>query len=414
MRISRVLAVEGLGGYFFDDEAAIKKGAVADGFAYRGQPVTPGYPAVRSPAWAVCVALQLEDGQVAYGDCVWTQYAGSSGRDPLLSAAEVIETIRRDIAPKLCGTDLGGFKGVAEEIDRTRIGGKQLNSAIRYGVTAALLDAEAKSQRRTMAEVIADEFGLPLADSRIPMWAQCGDDWYDAVDKIILRGIEVMPEPVVNTPEKFARLLDHVHWLKERIESLGGEDYHPRLFYVLCGTMGDALGPDNLKAMVDFCREISARAGPYEVILEDPIVMRSKADQLRALRSLRGALRDEGIGVKLFADEWAITLEDRKEFVAEGATDIMGAHHPNDLGGVNNAVEIIRFSRANGAEPVVGATCCETERSAQLRAHLALATQPSFMLVAPGLGVDEGMSIIHNEMQRTRALLGWTESTRES
>ena len=112
--------------------------------------------------------------------------------------------------------------------------------------------------------------------------------------------------------------------------------------------------------------------------------MRSKADQLRALRSLRGALRDEGIGVKLFADEWAITLEDRKEFVAEGATDIMGAHHPNDLGGVNNAVEIIRFSRANGAEPVVGATCCETERSAQLRAHLALATQPSFMLVRAG------------------------------
>lgn len=54
-----VLAAPGVGAFFFDDQAAIKRGVERDGFALLGEPVTPGFEAVRQPAAAVSVMLTL-------------------------------------------------------------------------------------------------------------------------------------------------------------------------------------------------------------------------------------------------------------------------------------------------------------------------------------------------------------------
>ena len=51
-----------------------------------------------------------------------------------------------------------------------------------------------------------------------------------------------------------------------------------------------------------------------------------------------------------------------------------------------------------------GGTCNETDRSAQICAHIAMATGPDQILAKPGMGVDEGMMIVYNEMQRILAL----------
>ncbi|MDD4675891.1 MAG: hypothetical protein PHX31_09615 [Syntrophaceticus schinkii] len=37
--------------------------------------------------------------------------------------------------------------------------------------------------------------------------------------------------------------------------------------------------------------------------------------------------------------------------------------------------------------------------------HIALAARPDQMLAKPGMGVDEGMMVVMNEMQRTLRLL---------
>ncbi|MBI2869017.1 MAG: methylaspartate ammonia-lyase [Chloroflexi bacterium] len=404
MKIKRVVCAEGLGGFFFDDQAAIKQGAPADGFTYRGSPVTPGYTAIRMPARAVSVMLQLDDGAIAHGDCVWTQYAGISGRDPLLPGREIIGIIQEQVAPVLEGRELAGFKPVCKEVDGLEHEGRRLQSAIRYGVTQALLDAVARAKRKTMAGVLAEEYGLELATEPIPLWAQCGDDWYDTVDKMILRRVAVLPEPLVNTRERLDRMLDHMRWLSRRIRQLAGEDYRPTFFYLVCGTIGEACGHD-INRMVDYFGEIEKASAPYPVLIEDPVVMDSKAGQVEAMRELRRALRAAGSSVRLIADEWAISLDDKKEFILNGATDVSGAHHPNDLGGINNTIEAIGFCRDHGLEAVLGGTCCETERCAQVRAHIALAARPACIIAAPGMGVDESVSIVTNEMRRTLALL---------
>ena len=52
-----------------------------------------------------------------------------------------------------------------------------------------------------------------------------------------------------------------------------------------------------------------------------------------------------------------------------------------------------------------GGTCVDTDQSARIMAHVALATRPEWILARPGMGIDEGLQIVHNEMARTLALI---------
>ncbi|MBQ2650825.1 MAG: methylaspartate ammonia-lyase, partial [Clostridia bacterium] len=76
MKIVNVVCAPGRTGFYFDDQKAIKAGAVADGSAYIGEPVTPGFTGVRQAGESISVMLVLEDGQIAHGDCAAVQYSG--------------------------------------------------------------------------------------------------------------------------------------------------------------------------------------------------------------------------------------------------------------------------------------------------------------------------------------------------
>ncbi len=65
MLIREVLLADGLGAFYYDDQAAIAVGAIADGFTYHGQPLTAGLTAVRMPARSLSIGIVLEDGSIA-------------------------------------------------------------------------------------------------------------------------------------------------------------------------------------------------------------------------------------------------------------------------------------------------------------------------------------------------------------
>ena len=73
MKIIDVVCSAGRTGFYFDDQRAIKGGAVADGNAYIGEPKTAGFTSVRQAGESISVMLVLEDGQIAYGDCAAVQ-----------------------------------------------------------------------------------------------------------------------------------------------------------------------------------------------------------------------------------------------------------------------------------------------------------------------------------------------------
>jgi methylaspartate ammonia-lyase len=410
MRIVDVVCSKGRTGFFFDDQRAIKKDAVPDGATYLGSPVTKGFTAIRQAGESISVMLILEDGQVAYGDCAAVQYSGAGGRDSLFLAQDFIPVIEKYIAPILRGRELRSFKDLAQEIDSfVNPGtGKRIHTALRYGITQAVLDAVAKSKKKLMAEVVAEEYGTQVSKEEIPIFSQSGDERYSNVDKMIIKRADVLPHGLINhvktkLGENGELLLKYVEWLRDRVMTLKPDhDYQPVLHIDVYGTIGLAFNNDYSR-MVEYFKQLEKAAYPFQLRIEGPIDVEEREGQMIALQELTRLVDENKINVQIVADEWCNTLEDIKYFADHRAGHMIQIKTP-DLGGINNIIEAVLYCKEKGVGAYQGGTCNETDRSAQVCVHIAMAAQPDQMLAKPGMGVDEGFMIVYNEMQRILAL----------
>ena len=410
MKIQKVVCAKGRTGFFFDDQRAIKKGAKSDGSAYIGEPVTAGFTAVRQAGEAISVILILEDGQMAYGDCAAVQYSGAGGRDPLFLAKDFIPVIEKYVAPVLEGKEISTFREMTAEVEAVEVEGNRLHTAIRYGVTQAVLDAVAKANKKMMCEVVAEEYDLKPEWRQIPIFTQSGDNRYDNSDKMIMKGADVLPHALINNVEtKLGKdgsiLRDFVAWLRDRISQLAPyEEYAPVMHIDVYGTIGMAFGVNNYKEMADYIETLVETAKPYKLRIEGPMDAEEREAQMIALKELTAEVDRRGIDVELVADEWCNTLEDIKYFADNKAGHMVQIKTP-DLGGINNICEAVIYCKEKGIGAYQGGTCNETDRSAQVCVNLAMATQPDQILAKPGMGVDEGYMIVYNEMQRILACM---------
>lgn len=410
MKIADVVCSAGRTGFYFDDQRAIKKGAAHDGMFYSGETVTEGFTSVRQAGESISVMIILEDGQIAYGDCAAVQYSGAGGRDPLFLAKDFIPLIDKYIKPELVGKEADNFRSLCEMMESITIDGKRLHTAIRYGVSQAILDAVAKATNRLMCEVVADEYGCTVSEKPIPIFTQSGDDRYLNADKMIIKGAPVLPHALINNVhdklgEHGEKLLEYVKWLRDRILSKRtDESYNPVFHLDLYGTIGAAFGDFNFSAMADYIAKVEQAAKPFHVRIEGPMDCDSDREtQIKALSGLTAELDRRGIDVELVADEWCNTLEDIKLFADNKAGHMIQIKTP-DLGGINNTIEAVLYCKEKGVGAYQGGTCNETDRSAQVCVHCAMATQPVQILAKPGMGVDEGFMIAYNEMSRIIAV----------
>ncbi len=410
MKIIDVICSPGRTGFYFDDQRAIKQGAGHDGVFYTGDPVTGGFSAVRQAGEAISVMLLLEDGQIAFGDCAAVQYSGAGGRDPLFLAKDFIPVIDKHIKPFLVGKEADNFRTLCAEMEAIQVDGKRLHTAIRYGISQAILDAVAKASGRMMCEVVADEYGCSVSETPIPIFTQSGDDRYDNADKMIIKGAQVLPHALINHVEtklgsNGEKLKEYVVWLRDRIlQFRADDDYAPVLHIDVYGTIGAAFGNNNYKKMADYIEELGVAAKPFKLRIEGPMDCDSDREtQMTALAALTKELDERGCDVELVADEWCNTLEDIKLFADHKAGHMVQIKTP-DLGGINNTIEAVLYCKEKGIGAYQGGTCNETDRSAQVCVHCAMATQPVQILAKPGMGVDEGYMIVYNEMNRIMAV----------
>ena len=410
MKILDVVCSKGRTGFYFDDQRAIKKGAAHDGVFYQGAPVTEGFTSVRMPGESISVQIILEDGQVAFGDCAAVQYSGAGGRDPLFLAKDFIPVIDKYIKPMLVGREADNFRQLAAEMEAIQVEGKRLHTAIRYGVSQAILDAVSKAKHKMMCEVVAEEYGCEVSDKPIDIFTQSGDDRYDNSDKMIIKQAQVLPHALINNVEtklgpKGELLEKYVAWLRDRIlNNRADENYKPIFHIDVYGTIGAAFGNTNFKAMADYLEKLAETAKPFHLRIEGPMDCDTDREtQMLALKGLTEEIDRRGIDVELVADEWCNTLEDVKYFTDNHAGHMVQIKTP-DLGGVNNTIEAVLYCKEHGMGAYQGGTCNETDRSAQVCTQCAMATQPAQILAKPGMGVDEGYMIVYNEMQRVLAL----------
>lgn len=408
MKIKDVIISKSYTGFFFDDQQAIKNGAINDGFLYVGEPIIKGFTSIRQKGEAISIQLILENGMVGYGDCAAVQYSGTGGRDPLFLADDYIPFIEKHIKPKLIGESVDTFKTLAEKYDKMKVEGKRLHTAIRYGLTQAFLSAVAVSQAKTMAEVVRKEYQIEeTIYEAVPIFTQSGDDRYDNVDKMILKEADVLPHALINNVEtKLGKqgelLVRYVDWLRNRIQKhKPNPDYNPVLHIDVYGVIGIAFNND-IEQIVQYLMKLEKVAYPLRIRIEGPVDAGNKTETIYYLRTLREKLEEKGSKLEIVADEWCNTLEDIIDFADAKAGHMLQIKTP-DLGGVNNVIEAILYCNKTNIGSYCGGTCNETNISAEVSTNIALACMATQCLAKPGMGVDAGYMIVKNEMNRILA-----------
>jgi methylaspartate ammonia-lyase len=407
MRIRDVVYSVGRSGYVNKDLVAVKQGAKQNGMVYEGRPVTPGYQRIVQPGAIISVMLVLENGAVAIGECADVIFSGLAGRDPLFAPAEHLPMLESTVREWLVGRAVDQFRENASEIDQMRIDGRRMHTALRYGLTQALLSATALGRHLTIAEVIRDEYGCAIRTEPTDLLASCHRGDALQLDRMILKRAAILPHASFTIAADLGPggqvLIDYARTISARIREIGEADYRPRIHLDVYGTLGDLFG-DDTHALVEYLGRVAEAAQPFEVLIETPVIATSRAAQIDIFKRVRAGLEARDIKVKLIADEWCNTLEDIREFADTQASDFVQIKTP-DLGGVNNTIEAVLYCKSHGMGCCLGGTANETDLSARICAQIGLATAPDFMMTKPGLGADEGYMILTNEMLRTIALI---------
>lgn len=406
MRIKNVLTAKGLGGYYFDDLHAIKAGAKRDGFFYLGSPQTPGHQSVRQPGESISIMLELESGEIAFGDAVAIQYSGVVGRDPILIADTYAPDVENFLAPLLVGRELTNLRDLGAEIEDVSTNSGQLHTGLRYGASQAVLHALSLVQRRTMAEVVADEYGSTVSEIPVPVLAQSGDDRHTGADKMILKSVPAITQGLFNTVEKIGSkgevLLEYVGWLKDRVTRFGKAGYAPTFHLDVYGMPGVIVDNDPVKT-AEYLAELGSLAAPFSLRIEAPLDGGDRDSTMRLMIELRKNLKSLGSDVEICADDWCNTLADISQFASAGAADMIQVKTP-DLGSITNSIEAVKICQENGVKAFLGGTCNGTDQSSRVTANVAMGIGADLIYNKPGMGVDEGLMIVTNEMSRIIAL----------
>lgn len=408
MKIKDVILSKAYTGFFFDDQKAIKAGAKKDGLFYVGDPLIEGFTTIRQKGEAISVQLILENDDFGIGECAAVQYSGTGGRDPLFLADDYIPFIEEHIVPLLIGEELTDFKTLAEKYDRLKINSNRLHTAIRYGLTQALLSTFSAYKKVTMAEVIRESYHIDSdVYEPVPIFTQSGDERYDGVDKMILKEADVIPHGLINNiDEKLGRqgelLKAYVEWMRNRVLKYRvRDDYLPVIHVDVYGTIGIAFDNDMVR-IIEYLIDLEETAKPLKIRVEGPIDAGNKEDTIMYLAQITDLLEKKDSKLEIVADEWCNTLEDIKDFADARAGHMLQIKTP-DLGGVNNIVEAILYCNEKRIGSYSGGTCNETNISAQITTNIAIACKADQMLAKPGMGVDEGYMIVKNEMNRVLA-----------
>ncbi|KAL1914497.1 uncharacterized protein VTP21DRAFT_8211 [Calcarisporiella thermophila] len=213
----------------------------------------------------------------------------------------------------LMGRSVLQFRPNAEEIDKLRIDGIQLHTALRYGLTQALLNSTALAMCRTMAEVISEEYGILIRLKPIDILASCHRGDNKQLDRMILKRVAMLPHASFNVVEDLGTqgmvLLDYARDISTRIRELGDIDYKPRIHLDVYGTLGEFFNY-NIDALSEYLGQLARAAQPIELLIESPIIAKSRKAQIDICRRLRATLRASNITIKLVetngATRWKI------------------------------------------------------------------------------------------------------------
>lgn len=402
LEITEIKAVPGQGAYYYEDVTALQKQSLPEEKRWMALAETEGFQFVREVAEVVSIGIRTEDGVWSWGDCVGVSYSGKSGRESVFRSALGIEQINAYIAPLLKNKKVSTFREVMNEVNLFPV-----HRAVKYGVSQALLHAIASIHKEPMWKTIQREWGIAETVKEVPMQGSSGNNRKVNADKMIMNRLAGLPHGQIDDiPSQLGSrgeiLIDYAKWLKSRILELGGSQYHPVVHLDVHGAIGKIFNQDSEK-VANYLTELEKGLSPFQLRVESVVLGSSREETIQLLLEIKEKLRARSSEVQLVADEWANTLEDMKEFARHKACHMIHLKMP-DLGGIDQTVQAVLELKKEGILTLLGGSCVETDFSARTSVHVALATQPTAILAKPGMGIDEAIQIMRNEMNR--ALIG--------
>lgn len=397
INIKKVTVDCGMGGYWIHDQAAVQAGAAPDGFFFDAPVSSPDFPSVRSPSRAYLISIEIDDGQFAYGDCVTVANAGYAGRPLPLKDGDA-ESIQAALTGALVGRSFQGFTDAAQALDHLDLPAC-LELPVKYGASQALLNAAALTKRSTLAEVLRHEFSLPRPDTVPGFAGSCGGAWEANVDKAIMRGVAMFPQSAIQTPAECERLPSYAAWITSRIDKWGAAGYKPDLHFDFHSSLGRMYGNDE-ERVLRYLAQVCEQAKGYTVYFEDPMLSQGTEEAVDRMRSLYEKIEARLPTARLIADEWANGPGNAAKFAAARAAHAIQIKMP-DNGSLLSSIDAIQACRRHDVLAYLGGSCNETDISARASVHIALAFGAWRMFTKPGMGFDEGLMIMTNEVSRT-------------
>lgn len=445
VKIIGISATIGLAGFFCDDQAAIAKDATKDGFIYRTPPTTKGFTSTRMAGRGLSILLFGGDGSIGVGDLLTVQYGGVANREEPYSYQDLVKVkafVEGPLSEYLVGLSISSFVDLSRTIGKlhttkdlrarelpilvdpvsndlderstdspshlAEANGFRLPIALRFALTSAVLDLLANSRRELMADIVAQQYQIKADFAPVAIFAQSGDDRYTNVDKMILKAADALPHGLINNVPSLVGadgsiFATYLSFVVSRIEKLRPHsDYRPTLHFDVYGTFGEAFNGD-LERVSDYMASLKDIAKGYRLRFEHPIDGGSFKGQIEDMALLKELLVKKGAEVEIVADEWCNDISDIRAFADAKAADMIHIKSP-DLGGLDEIAEATLAVKESGLAAYLGGTCNESEISARATTHLAVALGADQVLAKPGMGVDEGLMLVRNEMERVLAI----------
>ena len=163
------------------------------------------------------------------------------------------------------------------------------------------------------------------------------------------------------------------------------------------------------RLIADFMSRVADDVPGFRIHIECPADFGSTQAQLEEYAKIVSILDARGTNARLVVDERCNTLDDIRLFAEAKAAHLIQIKMP-DVGSVADTARAVLVCKKNGVGAYVGGSCAETDLSARLSVHIAVATQADMILAKPGMGVDEGFSIVGNEQSRLLTVLNYRRS----
>ncbi len=413
VRIQAVLGVPAVGGYYCEDLSSLQHRQIDSHGPYKDSerwflqaPESSGLSYVRELAEVVSLGLNTGD-TVGWGDCVGVSYGGKSGRKTPLRSAAVEQILASVLTPWLLQYELRSLREFCHDLDDyTASRHLDLHPGITYGLSQAVLATLAP--RGDMFRVIGAEWDLNTFDLKpLPLQGSSGNSPYENADKMLYRKLAALPHGQVDHPESQVGsrgevLLAYGRWLKERMIQFSAEDYRPVIHLDVHGGLG-IVGQGDIPAVGDFIMELETVIAPYPLRMESPLLAESLDQQIETYLRLKDYLKTHRSQVVLVADEWANSKADISRMAAAQCVHMIHLKTPN-IGSLASIVDSAIECRSHGVQVLLGGSCVETEISTRATVHVGMVVRPEVLLVKPGMGIDEGYMLCHNEMARIGAL----------